>query len=222
MVVSRLDDLDMIVQQLTNDVFTSNSYILSTPASNQIWLVDLGVFDSVNHTSGNACCVSGVLLTHYHYDHIYGLNHLLEASPKCSIFASAHTRQGLYDPKMNLSFYHEDPIVFKGTMPFEIRDGDEIDLFTGIRAIVYSTPGHNPGCLTFEIENSLFTGDAYIPFVPVVTKLKGGNKTEAASSLRKIRSLLHPCITIFPGHGPAYTFSSRLIDDLDEQIGKLQ
>lgn len=212
----------MRVDKNQHQVFTSNSYVLSTPESNQVWLVDLGVFDNVNHPSGSACKVGGVLLTHYHYDHIYGLNHLHEASPECGIFASAHTIQGLYDPKMNLSFYHEDPIVFKGPMPVEIRDGDEIRLFRGIRAVVYSTPGHNPGCLSFEIENYLFTGDAYIPFVQVVTKLKGGNKTVAASSLRKIRSRLHPGITLFPGHGPAVAFSSRLIDDLDEQIGRLQ
>jgi glyoxylase-like metal-dependent hydrolase (beta-lactamase superfamily II) len=191
----------MLVERLEHNIFTSNTYVLTTAKSNQVWLVDLGSFDQVFNSLPNGQLVVGVLLTHYHYDHIYFINKLIEVFPSCKIFASSHTIEGLYDPKMNLSFYHEDPITYRGEMPEVLNDGDEIMLFDGITAKVFATPGHNPGCMTFEVEGYLFTGDSYIPHLDVVTKLKYGNKSDSRKSLHKIRHLLNSNSLICPGHG---------------------
>lgn len=61
--------------------------------------------------------------------------------------------------------------------------------FDGVQAKVYHTPGHNPSCLTYEVGDYLFTGDAYIPGVKVVTTLKGGDKAKAAESVERILRL---------------------------------
>lgn len=192
----------MKTQQFTHPGLTSNTYKLTTARSNQVWLVDLGSFDQVFNSLPNGQSVAGVLLTHYHYDHIYFINKLIEVFPACKIYASDHTIEGLYDPKMNLSFYHEDPITYRGERPEVLNDGDEIPLFDSFVATAYATPGHNPGCLTLKVGKYLFTGDSYIPHLDVVTKLKYGNKSDSRQSLRKIQHLLNPNTLICPGHGP--------------------
>lgn len=192
----------MIIERYVNKQFTSNTYVLKQAKSPGVWLVDLGAFDLVKSQMSSDQYVAGVLLTHYHYDHIYFINTLLDAFPNCRIFASDHTIHGLYDPKMNLSFYHEDPVIFKGSHTITFEDADDISLFDDQnKAVAYATPGHNPGCLTFKIGNYLFTGDSYIPGLDVVTKLKGGDKKANFESLSKILSLLQPDTIICPGHG---------------------
>lgn len=192
----------MKTQQFTHPKLTSNTYALTAARSNWVWLVDLGSFDQVKSLLSDDQYIAGVLLTHYHYDHIYGINQLIEAFPACKIYASPHTIEGLYDAKVNLSFYHEDPITFNGEKPETLKNGTAISLFEGIIATVFNTPGHNPGCLTYKVGNYLFTGDSYIPHLNVVTKLKYGNKTDSRQSLRKIAALTDVDTIICPGHGP--------------------
>jgi hydroxyacylglutathione hydrolase len=190
----------MLVQQIVHQVFTSNNFILSSEKENEIWLVDIGNFYGVIENIPNNSNVKGVFITHYHYDHIYGINELIEKYPNCKVYAAAHTIEGLYSDKMNLSFYHESPIIFKGNSTVEIKENDKIPLFENIQLEVFETPGHNTGCLTFKVNNYLFTGDSYIPNIDVVTKLKGGNKEANVLSLLKINSLISPQTIICPGH----------------------
>ncbi len=70
-----------------------------------------------------------------------------------------------------------------------VQEGDFVPLFEERSARVYETPGHHPSCLTFEIGDCLFTGDAYIPGEKVITNLPGGNKGLAAESVKRIVEL---------------------------------
>lgn len=192
----------MLVEKYVNKQFTSNTYVLKQAKSPGVWLVDLGSFDQVIQNLALNQRIKGVLLTHYHYDHIFYINELIEQFPRCKVYASPHTARGIYDPKQNLSFYHESPIKYIGPEPFLLEDGSSIHLFESIIGKAYTTPGHNPGCMTFKIGDYLFTGDSYIPDLDVVTKLPLGNKAQSIESLRKISALLLPNTTICPGHGP--------------------
>lgn len=205
----------MEIKVYVNSLFTSNMYLLSTAKSNRVWLVDLGALDKVLEQLEPQQEIAGVLLTHYHYDHIYGINQLQTQFSDCKIYGSEHTIQGLYDPKMNLSFYHEDPIIYQGKNGIAIY---ESTLDTGEFSIkIIATPGHNPGHLAFLIQNHLFTGDAYIPHIDVVTKLKGGNKSQSLQSLITLKSLINPNIILCPGHGPMMPYQD-FISHLDGLI----
>lgn len=72
-------------------------------------------------------------------------------------------------------------------------------MFDGVTAKVYETPGHNGSCLTYEVNEFLFTGDSYIPGIKVVTNLPGGNKELAAQSLKRILELAYGKV-LCPGH----------------------
>jgi glyoxylase-like metal-dependent hydrolase (beta-lactamase superfamily II) len=166
----------------------------------EIFLVDIGWLDPVLKKMTDKQFISGVFLTHAHYDHIIDINKLIQNFPECIIYCSEYTSQCLYSEKLNLSFYHQDPIMLqKGTIK-TVRHLDCINIFNDIEVMVFETPGHNPGCISYQIGNYLFTGDSYIPGYPVVTKLKGGSKLESENSLKLIRSLLSHESVICPGH----------------------
>ena len=64
---------------------------------------------------------------------------------------------------------------------------------------MFETPGHHPSCLTFMVEYNLFTGDAFIPGVKVVTNLPKGDNKLAQESMERILKLSEGK-RIRPGH----------------------
>lgn len=186
-----------------NSVYTSRTYILSECESREFWIIDCGdvppLVDMISSLGGNLFNIKGVLLTHVHYDHIYGLPKLNEMFPEVRVYTNEAGRIALGNEKLNYSKYHNDPIVYESGNIELCKDGDEIELFEGVTAKVYETPGHSDSCLTYEIGNYLFTGDSYIPGVKVVTTFRGGDKKLAAKSVERILTIAEGKI-ICPGH----------------------
>lgn len=189
------------VTYIVNSVFSSRSYFLSN--GSEAWLVDCGdvlsVIDHLTSENGVLSQIKGVLLTHVHYDHIYGLPRMLESYPWLKIYTNNWGRETLADERKNMSRYHEDPINLVSDNVIVCGEGDVIDLFDGISARVYSTPGHNPSCLCYQIGDYLFTGDAFIPGIDVVTTLPGADKELAKNSEERIKMLAAGKI-VCPGH----------------------
>lgn len=189
----------LTIDYFTNRVFNSRTYILFHEGSDEVWLVDCGDFRTLQSLLNNQR-LTGILLTHTHFDHIYGLNELLRHSPDVLVYTNECGKEGLLDARKNMSFYHETPFVFE--FPENIRivnDGEEIELSEGLDAQIVSTPGHHPSCLTYVVGNAIFTGDSYIPGTKVVTNLPKGNKRQAQESLDKILHLSRTH-TVYPGH----------------------
>lgn len=181
------------VSHIINSVFTSRTYILSEDGNTKVWLVDCGdvdvLMEQLSSRLGSSFSICGVLLTHVHYDHIYGLPKLMELFPEMKVYTNDFGKMALGDERLNFSKYHYDSIIIESENVTVCDEGTEIELFDGVAAKVYYTPGHNPSCLTYEVGEYLFTGDAYIPGVKVVTTFKGGDKMQAAESVERIKSL---------------------------------
>ena len=197
------------IKRISNDVFTSNTYLLFDNQHPYCWLIDIGDYDKVEEVISPKMEIRGLFLTHTHFDHTYGINALHRVHPNCKIYTSAYGAEALYDDRKNFSRYHEAAFTYEGENITVIGEGSMIELYPGILMKVYVTPGHCPSCLTFEVENYLFTGDSYIPGVKVVTKLPKGDQVMARQSLEKI-ILLSNGKTICPGHGE---MGSGLIKD---------
>ena len=173
------------IDYIVNSFFDSMTWLLSETESSQVWLVDCGDVDSIVERLGNRT-IAGVLLTHAHFDHIYGLPELMNRFPECRIYTNNIGRETLANAKLNMSLYHETPLTVEGPQIRICGEGDEISLYQGLTAKVYETPGHHPSCLTFMVGDYLFTGDAYIPGTKVVTNLPKGDKKLAQESLERI------------------------------------
>lgn len=193
----------MKVSHIVNSVYASRTYVLSPEWRPSVWLVDCGdvppIVDLLSSLGDCPFEIKGVLLTHAHYDHMYGLPKLTELFPSLTVYTNEIGKKALASERLNFSKYHEDPINYITDNVVICGEGDEIELFDGVKAIVHYTPGHNPACLTYEVGDYLFTGDSYIPGIKVVTNLPGGDKTLAAESLEKILQLAEGKI-LCPGH----------------------
>lgn len=144
--------------------------------------------------------ISVVLLTHAHFDHIYGLNDVLRLSPNALVYTNEYGREMLLSPKKNLSYYHETPFVFKH--PDHIRtveNGQFINIDNGLVAKSIFTPGHNPSCITWVIDDMLFSGDSLIPGIKTVANLPYGQK-ECSKNSENLIMQLAINRTIYPGH----------------------
>lgn len=177
----------MEIKTHINSLFNSVTYHLESI------VIDPGDIEDIKD-------ISAVLLTHGHFDHIYGLNNLLEINPNAVVFTNEEGAKMLTNDRLNISKYYNTPFIFN--YPSRIRlinDQEEIILTSSLVAKAIFTPGHNPSCITWIIENALFTGDAYIPNLKTVINLPRGNKKQAEDSIRLIEELAIGRI-IYPGH----------------------
>ena len=188
----------MEVRQIVNSLFRSCSYVIVHDGAS--WLVDCGDVDKILPAIVGP--LKGVLLTHAHFDHIYGLNQLAELIPSLSVFTNEPGREALLSDKLNLSKYNGDPFVLIDTTHVHlVENGECVNLFDGIKAEAVFTPGHNPSCVTWMIGDMILTGDSFIPGVKTVTNLPLSDKALAAKSEVLIRELAAHR-TVYAGHAP--------------------
>lgn len=206
----------MIIKHITNNIFNSNSYILYTVEDNNIWIIDPGsnTFELINWIEANKKNISGILLTHTHFDHIYGLNELCEKFPNISIYASEYAGEGMKSEKLNGSLYMEIPFTVSLHNYIIIKEHDKVYLWENIFLEVIETPGHDRDCISFIVDDYIFSGDALIPSEKVYTKLKYSNKLLATESINKIFTKANKHSKLMPGHGEvSILFSEIKIED---------
>ena len=188
----------MEVRQVVNTVFRSCSYVIVHDGES--WLVDCGDIDRILPLIEGR--LRGVLLTHAHFDHIYGLNLLAALFPSLVVYTNQEGLAELLNDRLNFSRYYGEPFVLdvpeKVTL---IKNGACVELFEDIVAEAVFTPGHSLSCVTWQVGDLLFTGDSFIPGVKTVTNVPHSNKEQAAASEALIRELASHRI-VYAGHAP--------------------
>lgn len=176
-------------KSFTNTIMCSRTYLMGAYT-----LVDCGDWHD------DFAAVKAVLLTHAHFDHIFGLEELLKHIPDVRIYTNEAGREMLLSVKLNLSWAHETPFALTDDSNITVVDnGEKLVLPCGIDVKAVYTPGHNPSCVTWLTDGYIFTGDSYIPGVATVTKLPRGNRKEAEKSLELIK-MLAADRRVCPGH----------------------
>ena len=139
-----------------------------------------------------------IILTHYHIDHILGyhsIKKVIQEGVKTIIHKNDY--ESLNDPMINgAGFIGFD---FEKIEDANFFDGEEYELFSGVKLI--HTPGHTPGSIVvyFEKEKVMFSGDTVFADGIGRTDLPGADSKKMISSLRKL--LQYPSETrIYPGH----------------------
>ena len=190
----------LTVDFITNRFFNSRTYIISNTGFDRVWLVDCGDTDKVLELIGDKS-VEGVLLTHAHSDHIYGLEELIKRYPSVKICTNVAGVEALRSPKLNLSHYHSEYPDISIEAPENIHvltEGNTVDVL-GFAVKVYETPGHSPSCITYIVDDMAFTGDAFIPGSKVFTSFPQSNRKQAVESVERIKSLFSS-YKIMSGH----------------------
>lgn len=195
------------VIRFVNSRFNSNTFILSHPNHEGVWVVDPGdttaVYEWMKSHQKNS--ITGVLLTHAHFDHIYGLNEIVSRFPLCIVYiANEYGLDALHNPKVNGSRYtDEGSIVVTNNAKVSFYN-ITIQLWEGIEMQTFSTPGHSPDSQCLMVDVFLFTGDTLIKDVRTVTKLKGGSVEKMEESMKKLEVLKGKHLMVMPGHGEEF------------------
>lgn len=173
---------------IVNQIFNSITYILPIGSEKECYLVDCGDVEKLIEQGWK---VRGVLLTHSHFDHIYGLNKLIEVCPEAFVYTNQAGKEGLVNDKWNFSRYHTEVENFIFTKMENVRILDEgiQTLEGGLYIDVLFTPGHDPSCISYIVGNNLFTGDAYIPDIEPFQKFPRSNKEQALESLVRLQEM---------------------------------
>ena len=179
------------INVVVNSIFTFKTYIIYKTGEDKAWLVDIGdVEPVVGYLEERQLTLTGVFITHGHFDHIYGLPRLIEHYPAGKVYATEYGKKSLASDKLNMSRYHEAPIIYEGDNVIVVHEGDKLVLFEDEPAVqFYETPGHNQGCLTMVLGDLIFTGDAYIPGIGVNTQVRHSDKEMAKTSMERILKL---------------------------------
>lgn len=179
--------------------FQSNVFVLEDNLTNQVWLIDAGYSGELIKYLSYRKILNGIFLTHSHFDHISGLNKILEIFPNTKVYSKASSLEYLSNSEKNLSMFHGRPVAYSGNI-VELNNHDIVNINDAESIKVYETPGHHPTCLTYIWRRCIFTGDAFIPGKKVITNLPDGDKQLAQLSFYKIVSLGLNKKIICPGH----------------------
>lgn len=190
----------MQVAKFVNTVFNSNTYIIDN--SELAIVIDIGDFYNVDSfLKANNLQLEAIFLTHVHYDHFYGLPSLLKSYPNCRVFTNESGRHALASSRINFSKYHNDPIEISGEMVEIISDQEVISIADGFKIQAIFTPGHDPSCISYIINDNIFTGDSFIPNCPTIASFPRSNKEDAMASEKAIRTLMtNQNLIVNPGH----------------------
>lgn len=201
----------MEVIRFINNMLNSNSYIISC-SNKEVWVIDPGDSSLIlSWINSNNKVLKGILVTHYHFDHIYGINDLQVIYPDAKVYSSLETYHGLCSSKLNMSFYNETPFEIKNNDVNIIKHEDRIELWDEIYCTAYETLGHNNDCYSFYVNNCLFTGDALIPGVKLYLGAKKANKDQAYKTIDWIINTFDGNTIIYPGHNESAKLEKAVI-----------
>ena len=189
----------------------NNSYILFDPQSMQGVVIDPS-FDSgrmLNEARKRGIDLQMVLLTHAHFDHIAGVRECCEA-------VYPPLRVALHPSDFEL--YRQGGGAALFGMPMQAAPAPQVRLENGqvlrignIELVVYHTPGHTPGHVTFycQAAGTAFCGDVIFAGSIGRTDLPGGDYDQLMASIRSTILTLPPDTRLLSGHGPETTVTKE-------------
>ena len=154
--------------------------------------------------------VQAVLLTHAHFDHIMGLEDILEMYP-VPVYMHKKEVEWLTEPLLNGSGkYAELPNISVDVAPQLVREGE---LTIGDFTIeVLETPGHSPGSVSylFKEEGFVVSGDVLFQGSIGRTDLVDGDMNLLLSMIKQKLLTLPEETIVYSGHGPETTLADEM------------
>lgn len=147
----------------------------------------------------NGFHIAAVLLTHGHFDHIWGTKELCELSG-AKLYALDAEKEVLQDARKNVSSqvgraYTTDADIY-------LKDGQEVTI-ADMTFQVIATPGHTAGgcCYYFKEAGFLVSGDTLFQDSVGRTDFPTGSMGTLVRSIKEKLFVLPEETKVYPGHG---------------------
>jgi hydroxyacylglutathione hydrolase len=200
--------LALRVEQLPLGPIGTNCYLVRTDANAS----EAAVVDASGDATelrlllarlGARC--SGILVTHGHWDHLFGVADLAEGTD-APVYMAEVERALLEDPGR----FTPPEISLRPYTPDTLLQGGETITVAGIEFDVLSVPGHSPGHVAYHADGSLFSGDVIFAGSVGRTDLPGADWDTLLASIRSLVDAYPPETIVYPGHGPATTLGEEV------------
>ena len=173
-------------------------YFIGDPKTRQVAVVDPAwdVDRIVEMAQEQDVTIAKILITHSHFDHINGVEDLLD-----------RTKAKVYINKAEAEF-------MKAVWPDLVKVGSGDTTNVGDVQITFlHTPGHTPGSQCFLVQNNLISGDTLFIGACGRCDLPGSNPEDMYYSLTQRLAKLDDRTMVFPGHNYAARPYSTIADE---------
>ena len=183
------------ITRLPLGVYQVNCYIIREENSTSCCVLDPGgeAKKVLEFMENRGLTLEAILLTHGHFDHVGAVAELHEATG-CKVYLCP---EDLIMPAK----WTGGELCYTDTY----GEGDELHL-AGLDIRGMHTPGHTPGSVCLEVENSLFVGDTLFAGSCGRTDLPGGDLDTILASLRRLDAL-EADYDVYPGHSASTKLS---------------
>ncbi len=183
----------------------ANCYVLTDDVTKQAVVIDPGVPSDEVNDALMGYDLKYILLTHGHFDHIFGSASLKKLYPDAKLCIHKNDEICLNDRAYNL--IGDDYSGFLPEMKADIilNDGDVI-AFGDVQLKVLHTPGHSEGsvCYVDEHNRIIFSGDTLFCLTVGRTDFITGSFEKMMESVKKL-SLYDDEYSVYPGHNRSTT-----------------
>lgn len=194
----------MIIKRFIAGRLENNIYLVADEKSSEAVLVDAtqDLPEIQKAVKDLGVKVKYILLTHGHFDHIFGLNSLKKSLNAPAVICKDDLVISDNINEFTRLFGLPDSVPPKYDM--YIKDGDEI-LLGSYKIKVIHTPGHTEGGVCYLVDGKLFSGDTLFRGSVGRTDLFGGNFGKLSDSIKNKLFKLDDKTEVFPGHGDMTT-----------------
>lgn len=193
------------IGKITLGVCQTNCYFIYEEGKTEVLLFDPAdqgeyIYEGLK---SKGFTVVAILLTHGHFDHIWGVEKLKELTG-AKVYANEAERKLCGDVSMNVSAAAGRACSLKPDV--FLKDGEEVTL-AGISFKMIATPGHTEGscCYYFEEDKILVSGDTLFQESVGRTDFPTGSMSTLVRSIREKLLSLPEEVKVYPGHGDSTT-----------------
>ena len=198
---------ELKIGRLMMGVCQTNCYFIYEEGRNEVIFIDPAdkggyIYDTLRE---RGFTVAGILLTHGHFDHIWGVEELRTKSG-AKVYAYEWEKALCNDEDLNVSALVGRPCTVDADV--YLADGDEITI-AGMTCRLIATPGHTEGscCYYFKEGGFLISGDTLFAESVGRTDLPTGSMGELVRSIKEKLFVLPDETKVYPGHGEATTIA---------------
>ena len=200
----------MKIEIFVTGIISTNCYLVINEETKEAVVVDpAGVPKKMAaYIEENGLTIKAALLTHAHFDHIMGLDKLMELYGKMPVYVEESDLPLLNEADKNESTVYTAGYSYKGGDV--IHDNDVLSLI-GYDFKVIHTPGHTAGgvCYYVQSENVLFSGDTLFCGSVGRSDFATSSTSDLIRSIKEKLFLLPDETIVYPGHMGATTIENE-------------